>query len=140
MEIKRKEGVKRIRIVEHNKTLLWVILVLFVILIGIVVYLALLNSSEKKIIGGDKDEHGCLIAAGYSWNETKEECVREWEEIKKTYCTEESRDAELCVDVYEPVCGNTFEITLKPKTYSNSCFACSEKDVQYYTKEECPKN
>jgi len=33
-----------------------------------------------KIIGGQKDEHGCLIAAGYSWCEAKSECLRVWEE------------------------------------------------------------
>ena len=36
--------------------------------------------SEKKLIGGDKDEHGCLIAAGYSWCEPKQKCIRVWEE------------------------------------------------------------
>lgn len=33
-----------------------------------------------EIIGGDKDEHGCLIAAGYSWCEEKQKCLRTWEE------------------------------------------------------------
>ncbi|MFH1971096.1 MAG: hypothetical protein ABIJ05_01800 [Patescibacteria group bacterium] len=40
---------------------------------------------EKKLIGGDKDENDCLIAAGYSWCEEKEKCLREWEEP----CTQE---------------------------------------------------
>jgi len=35
--------------------------------------------AKQQIIGGDKDEHGCLIAAGYSWNATIGACVREWE-------------------------------------------------------------
>ncbi len=30
-------------------------------------------------IGGQRDEHGCLGPAGYSWNETIGACVREWE-------------------------------------------------------------
>jgi len=33
-----------------------------------------------KIIGGQKDEHGCLIPAGYSWCEAKSMCLRVWEE------------------------------------------------------------
>jgi hypothetical protein len=33
-----------------------------------------------KLIGGDKDSHGCLIAAGYSWCEIKNKCLRTWEE------------------------------------------------------------
>lgn len=36
------------------------------------------NGSE--LIGGQKDEHGCLIAAGYSWCESKQKCLRVWEE------------------------------------------------------------
>jgi len=38
-----------------------------------------LNKTSEKPIGGDKDTHGCLIGAGYSWNETVTACVREWE-------------------------------------------------------------
>jgi len=36
------------------------------------------NSDE--LIGGAKDEGGCLIAAGYSWCERKNKCLRTWEE------------------------------------------------------------
>jgi len=32
-----------------------------------------------EIIGGDTDEHGCLLMAGYSWNESIGACLREWE-------------------------------------------------------------
>ncbi|MGB6881870.1 MAG: hypothetical protein WBD86_01015 [Microgenomates group bacterium] len=35
---------------------------------------------EEKIIGGDKDEHGCIGSAGYTWCESKQKCLREWEE------------------------------------------------------------
>jgi hypothetical protein len=31
-------------------------------------------------IGGNKDEHGCLTAAGYTWCESKAKCLRIWEE------------------------------------------------------------
>ncbi len=33
-----------------------------------------------KLIGGDKDAHGCLPSAGYSWCEVKQKCLRTWEE------------------------------------------------------------
>jgi len=39
-----------------------------------------------EIVGGDTDEHGCIGSAGYSWNETKQKCVREWEEELKLAC------------------------------------------------------
>ncbi|MBU0472269.1 MAG: hypothetical protein KKF89_01865 [Nanoarchaeota archaeon] len=30
-------------------------------------------------IGGERDEHGCLGPAGYTWNEEVNACLREWE-------------------------------------------------------------
>ena len=36
--------------------------------------------THEPLIGGDKDAHGCLIAAGYSWCESKNKCLRVWEE------------------------------------------------------------
>lgn len=38
------------------------------------------QNTEEKIIGGDKDEYGCLGSAGYSWCEAKQTCLRIWEE------------------------------------------------------------
>jgi len=39
-----------------------------------------LPTTSETIIGGDKDEHGCLGPAGYSWCEAKQKCLRVWEE------------------------------------------------------------
>jgi len=39
------------------------------------------ENNGKRSIGGDQDEHGCYIAAGYSWCETKQKCLRNWEEL-----------------------------------------------------------
>ena len=40
--------------------------------------------SESNLIGGQKDEHGCLSPAGYSWCPSTQKCQRMWEE----YCSE----------------------------------------------------
>ncbi|TRZ78175.1 hypothetical protein D4R87_01200 [bacterium] len=37
------------------------------------------REGAEQIIGGDRDEHGCLGPAGYSWNEESSACLREWE-------------------------------------------------------------
>ena len=37
-------------------------------------------SEILNIIGGGKDEHGCLVAAGYSWCNSKNKCLRVFEE------------------------------------------------------------
>ena len=36
--------------------------------------------ATSTLIGGDKDIHGCLGSAGYSWCEIKNKCLRVWEE------------------------------------------------------------
>lgn len=38
----------------------------------------------NNIVGGDKDEHGCISSAGYSWCEVKNKCLRVWEEKCET--------------------------------------------------------
>ena len=65
------------------------------------------------------------------YNETLNGCVREWENPKQIYCTEESRMGDFCIEVYQPVCSNL------NKTYSNSCFACLDSSVKYYIEGEC---
>lgn len=45
------------------------------------------NSSDvpapsPRPIGGDRDAHGCLPAAGYAWCEREKRCVRPWELAK----------------------------------------------------------
>ncbi|QUM75274.1 hypothetical protein HWV00_02965 [Moritella sp. 24] len=37
------------------------------------------SHSEPEPIGGDRDEHGCLPAAGYLWCERTQTCERSWE-------------------------------------------------------------
>ena len=38
------------------------------------------TAAETPLVGGDKDEHGCIGSAGYTWCEPKQKCLREWEE------------------------------------------------------------
>jgi hypothetical protein len=35
---------------------------------------------QEALLGGDKDEHGCIGSAGYTWCEVKGKCLRRWEE------------------------------------------------------------
>lgn len=63
------------------------------------------STTTNPIIGGDKDEHGCLGPAGYSWCAVKNKCLRVWEEkceiapvsttTNPVACT---MDAKLCSD------------------------------------------
>ncbi|MFA6197895.1 MAG: archaellin/type IV pilin N-terminal domain-containing protein [Patescibacteria group bacterium] len=38
------------------------------------------NQNADQNLGGDRDEHGCIGSAGYSWCEIKSKCLRTWEE------------------------------------------------------------
>lgn len=53
-------------------------------------------------------------------------------QLQKIYCIEESRQVKLCIAQYDPVCGFP-----KNETYSNSCFACINKNIEYFTRGEC---
>lgn len=34
---------------------------------------------NRPLLGGDRDEHGCIPSAGYIWCEKLQKCVRPWE-------------------------------------------------------------
>jgi putative hemolysin len=51
-----------------------------IILIAALMVLAGCKPNNAPVIGGDKDSHGCLIGAGYSWCDVKQKCLRTWEE------------------------------------------------------------
>ena len=40
-------------------------------------------SLASELVGGDRDEHGCIPSAGYSWCQPLAQCIRAWE----TNCT-----------------------------------------------------
>ena len=47
---------------------------------GLVLLAACKSSSAPQLIGGVKDGHGCLKAAGYTWSELRRDCIRIFEE------------------------------------------------------------
>ena len=36
---------------------------------------------SPPVVGGDRDEHGCIGSAGYMWCGPKNKCLRIWEEV-----------------------------------------------------------
>jgi hypothetical protein len=38
------------------------------------------ETNPDQTVGGDRDEHGCIGSAEYSWCEDKKKCLRPWEE------------------------------------------------------------
>jgi len=68
-------------------------IVIIILIAGGVWYFNFYQKEEPELIGGQTDEHGCLIAAGYSWCEDSQKCLRAWEE----YCADEAPAAQARV-------------------------------------------
>ncbi len=51
---------------------------------------------------------------------------------ERVNCTDESRNVDACIEIYQPVCGRPMN-----QTFSNSCFACMDENVAYYIGGEC---
>jgi hypothetical protein len=110
--------------------------------------------SCSTVIGGDTDAHGCLIAAGYSWNESAAACMRAWSgetqggkpvEGDGHVCTEAEKDVKACTKEYRAVCGwfDAAEIQCFAypcaQDFPNPCMACADGKVASWTEGECPK-
>jgi len=125
------------------------IMILTLALSILAVFLIAGCTQTKPIVGGDKDEHGCIPSAGYTWCEAKQKCLREWEEpckeegTKLNYCTEKDKNVEVCTAVFQPVCGKADDgpqCYTEPCaiTYPNACMACRAEEVILWVEGECP--
>ena len=64
-------------------------------------------------------------------------------EENKNYCTPEQRQADACIEIYQPVCGYFNPAKIKcvqapcASQYPNSCFACMDESVEYWVDGIC---
>jgi len=65
----------------NAKIIALIILMVFVSAVGVsaMINMQPKDDSDNELIGGQKDENGCLVPAGYSWNDDVGACLREWE-------------------------------------------------------------
>lgn len=76
----------------------------------------------------------CTSGREYFSDETGCGCELKEESLEgRVNCTDESRNVDACIEIYQPVCGRPIN-----QTFSNSCFACIDENVAYYTGGECP--
>lgn len=80
---------------------------------------------DSTPIGGDLDENGCLIGAGYSFDENVGACTRNWElnDSQKVLAKEAVSSLDLdknltVVSVLEAECENCFVVEVSPGTIS----------------------
>ena len=65
---------------------------------------------------------------------------------KTIICTPDQREADVCIQIYEPVCAKVNIQCIKApcypilETFSNSCEACKNSLVENYTKGACEQN
>lgn len=104
-----------------NSDLLKIGFALIMIVLLFPVYIALI---PEKTIGGETDEHDCLISAGYQWCPSTQKCQRMWEE----YCPEykdqfKIESFEDCVAAGNPVM----------ESYPRKCMANGETFTEVIT-------
>ena len=101
------------------------------ILVGVIVLLVAVAALSGKFIQRDNDN-------------TDDSEYPDGNESNRNYCSTESRNAEACIQIYKPVCGwndpGRIQCIRYPcaQTYSNSCQACMNENVLFWTEGECP--
>ena len=80
------------------------------------------NNSNKQIIGGETDKNGCLISAGYTYDEGIGACTRSWEIKESTdkmaakiavESIDETNQPSLTIENVNPVgCEGCFVVSL----------------------------
>lgn len=66
------------------------------VMIKIIGFLSIFNVNNvqsQALVGGARDDHSCLISAGYTWCESSQSCIRQWE----TPCSDNWSDCEDCL-------------------------------------------
>ena len=61
--------------------------------------LACSNDDKGPLVGADRDEHGCIASAGYTWSGLKNTCIRLWEEGKALLPAQQTEGAVMAAYV-----------------------------------------
>ncbi len=104
------------------------VIIFFTIFVAIVSFIFSLSKkidSPDNIVGGDRDEHGCIGSAGYSWCEPKQKCIRVWEES----CEQNSGGLSKCG--IENCHGLEIKCGSEPAEMCTAMYAIGDKCRQY---------
>ena len=58
-----------------------ILLLVAAVLLGVlvIVYLPLTPNEKPPMVGNDRDTHGCIASAGYTYSVVRNACIRVWE-------------------------------------------------------------
>lgn len=61
----------------------FLLIIVGIIIISAIVLRLTTRTETKKtpVVDNNRDDHGCLSSAGYTWCEIKQKCLRTWEEV-----------------------------------------------------------
>ncbi|MAG24025.1 hypothetical protein CMI47_00450 [Candidatus Pacearchaeota archaeon] len=129
-------------------------------IVGIIVVLILVvlgfNVGERDLKIEVTDFESCIAAGNPAMESYPRQCRdpvtdqtyvevinEDPREEERNYCDEASREGDVCIALYEPVCGWAGEdinclVWPCASTYGNSCEACHDENVDYWTSGECP--
>jgi len=51
-----------------------------ILIVALLLFACCLAAEKPQCTGCDRDAHGCIGSAGYTWCEAKQTCLRVWEE------------------------------------------------------------
>lgn len=57
-----------------------ILLVVALILLGVLVVVYIPFTPAQRTVGGDRDSHGCIASAGYTYSVVRGDCIRLWEQ------------------------------------------------------------
>lgn len=78
------------------------------------------NGQATPMVGNDRDSHGCIGSAGYSWCEAKQKCLRPWEEKCDAAAANPADKTAACVTSGGTVATQTCYCT-GTKDFYNNC-------------------
>ncbi|KAJ3268258.1 hypothetical protein HDV01_003232 [Terramyces sp. JEL0728] len=68
---------------------------------SVIISLLVTLAAASPVVGGDKDAHGCIRSAGYTWCESTQQCQRPWEvqcpAVEKRTVVGGDKDAHGCI-------------------------------------------
>ena len=122
------------------------IIVAVIILVGVLA-MVLINKPNQMVCTQEAKlcADGTSVGRNASNNCQFDTCPGIPVEPNAIYCTVESRNVEACTEIYKPVCGwndpEKIQCIRYPcaQTFGNSCGACQDENVLYWTDGECPQ-